>query len=43
MVKIHVICKPLDNHIEFEWKFKFLMKNMKVHVAWWQFLLFGGH
>jgi hypothetical protein len=27
MFEILIIWKPLDNHIEFEWKFKFLMKN----------------
>jgi hypothetical protein len=27
MFEIPVIRKPLNNHIEFEWKFKFLMKN----------------
>jgi hypothetical protein len=26
MVEIPIIRKPLDNHIEFEWKLKFLMK-----------------
>jgi hypothetical protein len=26
MLEILVIRKPLDNHIEFEWKFKLLMK-----------------
>ncbi len=26
MLEILIIWKPLDNHIEFEWKFKFLMK-----------------
>jgi hypothetical protein len=42
MLEILVIQKPLDNHIEFEWKLKFLMKIMKVHVGmvgippmWW--------
>jgi hypothetical protein len=33
MFKIPVIRKPLDNHIEFEWNFKFLMKIMKVCVG----------
>jgi hypothetical protein len=33
MLEIQVIQKPLNNHIEFEWKFKFLMKLMKVHVG----------
>jgi hypothetical protein len=39
---ILVIQKPLDNHIEFEWKFKFLVKIMNVRVGmmtilpiWW--------
>jgi hypothetical protein len=27
MLEIPIIQKPIDNHIEFEWKFKFLMKN----------------
>jgi hypothetical protein len=27
MVEILVIQKPLNNHIKFEWKFKFLIKN----------------
>jgi hypothetical protein len=27
MLKIPIIWKPIDNHIKFEWKFKFLMKN----------------
>jgi hypothetical protein len=42
MFEILVIQKPLNNHIEFECKFKFLMKFMKVHVGmvvipllWW--------
>jgi hypothetical protein len=42
MLEILIIRKLLDNHIEFEWKFKFLMKIMKVHVGmetilpmWW--------
>jgi hypothetical protein len=30
MLEILVIQKPLDNHIEFERKFKFLLKIMKV-------------
>ncbi len=33
MLQILVIWKPLDNHIEFEWKFKFLMKNYE-SVCW---------
>ncbi len=32
MLEIPIIWKPVDNHIEFEWKFKFLMKIMKVCV-----------
>jgi hypothetical protein len=42
MLEILIIRKLLDNHIEFEWKFKFLMKIMKVRVGmdtilpmWW--------
>jgi hypothetical protein len=42
MLEILVIRKPLDNHIKFEWNFKFLMKIMKVRVGmvaippmWW--------
>jgi hypothetical protein len=42
MFEIPVIQKPIDNHIEFEWEVKFLMKIMKVHVGmvailpmWW--------
>jgi hypothetical protein len=42
MFEIPVIRKPLDNHIEFEWNFKFLMKIMKVCAGmvvippmWW--------
>jgi hypothetical protein len=43
MLEIPIIPKPLDNHIEFEWNFKFLMKIMKVLVGimlviptmWW--------
>ncbi len=42
MLDIFIIRKPLNNHIEFEWKFKFLMKIMKMCVAmvtilpmWW--------
>jgi hypothetical protein len=42
MLVILVIQKPLNNHIEFKWNFKFLMKIMKVHVGmvvippmWW--------
>jgi len=27
MLEIPIIRKPIDNHIEFEWKFKFLMKS----------------
>jgi hypothetical protein len=27
MLEILIIWKPIDNHIEFEWKFKFLMEN----------------
>jgi hypothetical protein len=27
MLEILIILKPLNNHFEFEWKFKFLMKN----------------
>jgi hypothetical protein len=33
MVEIPVIWKPLNNHMEFEWKFKFLMKNYEVCVG----------
>jgi hypothetical protein len=33
MLEILVIWKPQDNHIEFEWKFKFLMKNYE-SVCW---------
>jgi hypothetical protein len=33
MLEIPIIQKPLDNHIEFEWKFKFLMKNYE-NVCW---------
>jgi hypothetical protein len=33
MLEIPVIRMPLNNHIEFEWKFKFWMKIMKVHVG----------
>ncbi len=33
MVEILVMWKPLNNHIEFEWKFKFLMKNY-ASVCW---------
>jgi hypothetical protein len=42
MLEIPIIWKPLDNHIEFEWNLKFLMKIMKAHVGmvaippmWW--------
>jgi hypothetical protein len=42
MLEISIIWKPLDNHIQFEWNFKILMKIMKVHVGmvaippmWW--------
>jgi hypothetical protein len=42
MLEISIIQKPLDNHIEFEWNFKFLVKILKVHVdmvviplMWW--------
>jgi hypothetical protein len=42
MLEIPIIQKPLNNHIEFEWKFKLLMKIMKVCVGmvaippvWW--------
>jgi hypothetical protein len=42
MLEILIIQKPLDNHIEFEYKFKFLVKIMKVRVGmvailpmWW--------
>jgi hypothetical protein len=33
MLESLVIQKPLDNHIEFEWKFKFLMKNYE-NACW---------
>ncbi len=33
MIEILVIWKPLDNHIEFECKFKFLMKNYE-NACW---------
>jgi hypothetical protein len=33
MVGIPIVQKPLDNHIEFEWKFKILMKNYE--SAFW--------
>jgi hypothetical protein len=42
MFEIPIIRKPLDNHIEFEWKFKFLMKLWKCLLAWWQFFPCGG-
>ncbi len=42
MFEILIIQKLLNNHIECEWNFKFLMKIMKVHVGmvaipsmWW--------
>jgi len=42
MLEIPVIWKPLNNHIEFEWNFKLLMKIMKLHLGmvaippmWW--------
>jgi fumarate reductase subunit D len=42
MLEILVIWKPLNNHIEFEWKFKFLVKIRKMCVGvvvilpiWW--------
>ncbi len=42
MLENLVIRNPLDNHIEFEWKFQFLVKIMNVHVGmvtilpiWW--------
>ncbi len=28
MFEIPIIQKPLDNYIEFEWKFKFFIKNL---------------
>jgi len=42
MFEIPIIRKPLENHIEFEWKFKFLMKLWKCVLAWWQFSPCGG-
>jgi hypothetical protein len=33
MLETLVIWKPLDNHIESEWKFKFSMKNYE--SAYW--------
>jgi hypothetical protein len=33
MLEIPIIWKPLNNHIEFEWKCKFLMKNYE-SVCW---------
>jgi len=42
MFEISIIQKPLDNHIEFEWNFKFLVKIMKacagmvvIPPMWW--------
>ncbi len=43
MLEILIIQKPLENHIGFEWKFKFLMKMMKMRVGMVQFLPCGGH
>jgi hypothetical protein len=34
MFEILVKWKPLDNHIEFKWKFKFLMKFYE-NVCWY--------
>jgi len=33
MLEIPVIQKPLDNHIEFEWEFKFLIRNYE-NACW---------
>jgi hypothetical protein len=33
MFEMLIKWKPLDNHIEFEWKFKFILKNYE-NACW---------